>query len=111
MVDSNGSYLTSIRPNDNGIKRRVYLDMSMANIEIDLSRDRVLQWDNGISTDPTDTKYMRKRYLGTKSLYECSHMPTNDFLRHIEGLPSMGKGSRPKIVKYLRPKGRDGEKK
>ena len=86
-VDSNGSYLTCIRPRDNGIKRRVYLDMSMADIEIDMTTERYLTWDKDTSTDPADTKYLRKHYLNGMSLRDLAHLPTNDFLRHIESLP------------------------
>lgn len=80
--DSNGSYLECVRPYHNGKQREYYVDMSMAHIDIDQLAIQPF--------DPVNTKYMNKHYLNGMSLRDLAHLPTNDFLRHIESLPCRG---------------------
>ena len=78
-VGDNGQALTCYRPRESGRQSRIYYDTSL--VDMDLSRIEAIQ-----PFDPTNTKYMCNRYLGGKSLYECSHMATHDFERLVGSL-------------------------
>ena len=89
QIDSNGAYLTCHRPYYNGrhgSRGRIYTDMSQAHIDIDQLAIQPF--------DPVNTKYMNKHYLNGMSLRDLAHLPTNDFLRHIESLPCRGRQTR-----------------
>lgn len=85
-IDANGSYLTCVRPYHNGKQREYYVDMSVADIDISHMESTPLQWDIDISTDPSDSQYLRTHRLGQYTLREVAHMPTSDFLRLVNSL-------------------------
>lgn len=79
MTDDSGRYLESIRYREHGKHKRVYVDMSKADIDLTYLDD--IQPFN-----PVDTKYMSRHYINGICLKDLAMMTPEQFVKVVNGI-------------------------